>query len=274
MLNLLSIPEFCICNIHIPLEKVFPESPPKNVQSILWYASLKPDFIKALAVKNEVNRYEEIQVISVVLTDMDSIYDITRRICKGIKYPCLLIFNYRDKYMCGVCHFNAGKISYSENILKNIRLSHWIHPDLLSVGAKKMIDTINRSLEAKSNLLEIYTDIVHAVENFALSGTTKAHVDMLLKDMLGNVSAKKRDEIMKYCTPYQKHFATDISIAAKYDKNRRTANYVYSYDYEDIWYCLMQYEPTRKAIVARRYRDIEELVFTIDTKLEEYANRW
>ena len=274
MLKLLSVPENCICNISIPLEKVVSGSLTEDIQSILWYASLKPELIKVSAVKDDSKRYEEIQIIKVALNSADTIYDIAHRIYKSIKYPCVLIFNYNNKYMCGACQFTAGKIDYSKNILGSIRFSHWLYPESLSLGAQKMIDAINLSLNLKSDLFDIYIGITNSIENFALSGITKAHVDRLLKDMLGSVSAKKRDEIMKYCTPYQKHFVTDSSIAAKYDKSRRTSNYVYSYDHEDIWYCLMQYEPTRKVIINRRYRDIEDLIYTIDTKLEEYTNWW
>lgn len=274
MMDLLNIPECCICNINIPLEKIYEGCSEKHVQSVLWYASLKPNFIKASAVINESVRYEEIQVIKIVLTAPDSLYDVARKLYKSIKYPCLIIFNYKNKYMLGACKFDAGKINYTENILRRLSFSHWVYPDLLSSGAKRMIDTINALFESQYDLLSLYTYIMHAIENYALAGTTRTHVDRILKDMLGSISAKKRDEIMKYCTPYQKHFVTDLSIATKYDKNKRTSNYVYSYDYEDIWYCLMQYESTCKIINARRYRDIEDLLFSIDTKLDEYENRW
>lgn len=277
MISLLNVLDKSIRNSSVPLEKLFakaPEAVGKSVESVIWYASLKPDVLEADAVKNETIRYEEIQILIVKLTGTDYMYDIARLVYKSIRYPCLLVFQYQNKFTCSVCQFEAGAIDYDNNILHNILFSHWIHPDLLTAKAKLMIDRINSSLSEKSNLLSIYTGIAHAIENFRLSGISKAHVDRILRDMLGKTLPKSLDKIMKYCTPYKIFFASEHSIAARYDKSKRRTDSRYSYDYEDIWYCLMQYDKTRNVIVGRRYRDIEELIYKIDSKLENCDNRW
>ena len=79
---------------------------------------------------------------------------------------------------------------------------------------------------------------------------------------------------MQYATPYKKHHLTERTVAAKYDKSKRTKSFTYSYDYEDIWYCFQKYEPSNKAIEGRRYRDIEDLVFSIDEKINNDGKRW
>ncbi len=277
MLTLLNVLDESKRNMSIPLEKLFEKAPEvvcKSVETVIWYASLKPDSLGADAVKNETVRYEEIQIIIVKLTYTDCIYDVARVIYKSIKYPCLLVFRYQNKFSCSVCQFRAGTIDYNNNILHNILFSHWVYPDLLTPKAELMLEKINSALGEKSNLLSIYTGIVHAIENFKISGISKAHVDRLLRDMLGRTLPKSLDKIMKYCTPYKIFFASEPSIAARYDKSKRRSDFRYSYDYEDIWYCFMQYEPTKKVIVGRRYRDIEELVYKIDSKLEDSDNRW
>lgn len=277
MLRLLKIPEQCKCNIYIPIEKMFyniDSDISMSVQSIHWVASLKPTLLDVQAVKTEAIRYEEIQILYVELNNTDNLFDIAHAMCKSIKYPCLLIMHYQYKFLFGCCQFYAGKINYGNNILRTIDFSHWIYPDLLSGGAEKLLDILNQAINEKGDLSCIYTKISHAIKNFKLSGITKAHIDRILRDMLGSVSSKRRDEIMAYCSPYKKHSPTDASLATKYNKSKRTSNYTYSYDREDVWYCLLNYEPTKRIVVGRRYRDIDDLIYTIDTKLVENTYRW
>ncbi len=277
MLHLLSIPEKCKCEIKIPQEKYFPDGNSAialSIESIQWRASLKPVLLGVQAVKNESVRYEEIQIICIELNNTDYLYDIVHVIFKKVKYPCVLILRYQIKYMFSSCQFHAGKIEYDNNILHAITFSHWIYPELLSDGAEKFLETINQAISTQGDLFEIYTEISHAIENFKVSGVTRNHIDRLLRDMLGSVSAKRRDDIMKYCSPYKKFSPTAPTLAARYDKTKRTSSYTYSYDREDVWYCLQNYEPTKKVIAGRRYRNIDDLIYSIDTKLEEYAGRW
>ena len=51
---------------------------------------------------------------------------------------------------------------------------------------------------------------------------------------------------------------------AKYDSNLRTSTYSCVYDEEDVWYCLMMYEDTRKIIQNGRYRNLEDVIYRMD----------
>lgn len=274
MLNQLKIPDQCILDRETDKEKFFggdKSNLAKFVRSIRWCANLKPGFIGAKPVRTSEVVYEEIQVLQVEIIDTEQLFSAASVIYKKTKYPCILIMKFGEKYCIGACPFTVGKINSDKNIMKMQAFSHWIYPDLLSPGANKFISAVNQSMEADDNLQSIYTRIYHAVQMFQLKGTTKTHVNKLLYDLLGksNCSESKRNEILKYCTPYKKHMPTDGSLAAKFDSSKRTSSYIYRYDFEDIWYCLMQYTPTRKIIEIRRYRDIEDLVFSIDNKFED-----
>lgn len=268
MLSFFNIPKQCALNLNIPLEKFFVGAPSirSSVIAVHWRASIKPMLTGTAAVNRGNIRYEEIQILSVELKDSDNLFAILHGIYKQIKYPCLVDVQYKDKFLISTCQFRAGKVDRDDNIIYCINCSHWIHPDLLSSGAVQMIDEINRALAQQGDLRSIYTEMVHAVQRFRLNGTTKAHIDRLLFDMIGKTSPTKRDEIMKYCTPYRKHAPINSSRAAKYDKAKRRSTFSYAYDYEDIWYCLLKFEQTKKVVLGRRYRDIQELVFQIDTK--------
>lgn len=274
MISLLDIPEQCICRISVPSNKLLKTAATISaVESALWYASIKPQLVNVKPVKTDTIRYEEIQVFCLKITQTDNIYDIAREVFSNVKYPCLILMHYKNKFICAACQFSTGKTDYEKNVLKHIVFSHWIYPDDLSHAANIAMAKINCAFQAETFLNEIYTQIVHAIESFSLSGITKAHVDRLLKDMLGKCSPKRRDEILIYCTPYKKHFPTDNSLRTKYDRSKRTENYIYRYDVEDIWYSLRKYDATNKVIAGRRYRDVEDLIFSIDSKLE-LDNDW
>lgn len=272
--SLLLIPEKCMVQNKILVSKFFDDDYFESVRSITWLASLKPLFVNVTAVKTETIRYEEIQIICVDLTETDNLYGVANAFYKKIKYPCLLVMRYNNKFLFSTCQFDAGKDDYNSNKLHSIQFSHWIYPDLLSDGAKRTINKINNALNLESDLKTIYTELSHAVQFFRLEGTTKAHVKRLLYDMIGPTSDNKLDNIMQYATPYKKHHLTEQTLAAKYDKSKRTKSFTYSYDYEDIWYCLQKYEPSKRVIEGRRYRDIEDLMNSIDTKLSGGGKRW
>lgn len=276
MLSFFNIPKQCALNLNIPLEKFFVGAPSirSSVIAVHWRASIKPMLTGTAAVNRGNIRYEEIQILSVELKDSDNLFAILHGIYKQIKYPCLVDVQYKDKFLISTCQFRAGKVDRDDNIIYCINCSHWIHPDLLSTGAVQMIDEINSALAQQGDLRSIYTEMVHAVQRFRLNGTTRAHIDRLLFDMIGKTSPTERDEIMKYCTPYRKHAPINSSRAAKYNKAKRRSAFTYSYDYEDVWYCLLKFEQTKKVVLGRRYRDIQELVFQIDTKWLESDEEW
>lgn len=276
MLLPLCIPELYKCQISVPIDKIFDlQSPVSNaVQSIQWYASLKPTLADVEPVKTAEIRYEEIQIFEVTLRDATHLFEIVHTMQKSIKYPCLLCIEHNNKSVLSASPFRPGKRDYDDNVLRSVNLSHWIHADLLSPEAESLLNTVNEALSAADDLYSIYTRITHAIQMFSLGGLTKAHVRRLLRDMVGKLSEPEQDAVLQYCTPYQKHYPMNSSMAAKYNKAQRSSSYVYSFDTEDLWYCFQKYEPTRRVILGRRYRNMQDLIFSIDSKIEGSRDLW
>ena len=126
-----------------------------------WYATIKPYLVETEAIVNEIIRYEEIQVFYLDLENTDYLYGIAHQIFKKVKYPCLLVMCYQNKFLCSCCRIAAGKIDYDNNILGRICFSHWIHPDLLTDKYQNMLSEINQALNLKSNLYDIYIKMAH-----------------------------------------------------------------------------------------------------------------
>lgn len=237
-----------------------------QIESIVWEGNIKPAIagIDATVIGNL--RYEELQFLQVKLKGREDLYSIGKCIYSKIKYPCVIEFLLNDSVIIGVCKFTAGKIDISLNTEKRLFFSHILRKDLLSAKAQEMIDNINHAITSCSNIGDMYNSICSSVSNYQLSGTTKAHVYRLITDMLGKTLPKERNSIMQYCEPY-KYYAPIFDN--RYNK-KKNSNYILVHDYEEIWFCFMKHPATKKVIESRRYRDIEELILSIDIK--EYEN--
>lgn len=271
MIELLNIPNKCIVNSAIPCDKIFfgPfEDEKAFVQNITWVASINFARSNVTPVLSDTIRYEEIQVIQVVLNDAKHLYDIARPIFKSIKYPTVLIAcmeSISKKYAVGVCNFDKGKINEAENILGSIIFSHWIHPDQLSIGAETLLNAISQTLCMESDILTMYTKIVNAVSLFQLGGLSKQKTMLIVRNMLGSGRDRNANQLLRFCDPYIKLKPDDSSSMGRYSQKTLTTQKIV-YDTEDLWYCFMNDERTSKIIAGRKYKDINDLIFHICEK--------
>lgn len=264
-MRLLSLPKEWQKNTFIPIEKIFDDNVDlfNEVISIQWYGCVKPKVAEVTATTTERTRYEEIHLFEIVIQSRRYLYEIAKVFSSKIKYPCVVEYKIADATVIGICAFNAGKIDYSENVNKRIRFTHFLRPECLSSLARKQVAAINEALITNGDIADIYAVISNVVSNYSLGGTTRAHVDRLIVDMLGKATTKQKEEIRQYCIPFEYH-------AEKYKNSKykgiKQSNYTLIHDYEEIWYCFMQNPKTRNVIANRRYRDIEDLIYSIDSK--------
>lgn len=269
MLDLLEIPKECKCDYIVKRERFHFDDDvalSSAVSDIHWVASIKPQLIDVQPVASKSERFEEIQVLTLKVESADRLYDICRPILKAIKYPCLLLMKYKTKYAACASTFAAGKANYSNNAINAVFFSHWIYPDALSTGAIRFLGVLNEALKMRTDIKSIHKAIRDAVQSFALHGTSRAHVQRLIKDLSGGAKIGGFDLVMQYCTPYEYHQPKTNSAKSRYDRDDRYANYTLIHDYEDVWYCFMRNDYLRSVIENRRYRDIEDLVYSIDSK--------
>lgn len=267
LLSILTVPDGTKVNIDIPLATIYGDCE-LPVQKITWCATIKPTVCPVIPVVDDIHSYEEIQVIHVGLTDPSMLFEVCRPIYKAIRYPCLLLVQYQEKFVLGACPYKCGERDREENILNTLMFSHWLYPKQLSEKGKGFLQHVNGLLRETKNLKEMYMGIYHQIQFFALGGLTKNHVSKLVYDLTGK---KEIRGLFFQSTPYKKHFPVDDSVKTKYDATKRTKSYWYRFDTEDLWYALMSYEPTRKVILGRKYKDIDELIRVIDQKYAERA---
>lgn len=268
MIELLNIPEEFYLKRKNPqnlIERIFSGDDSDirpYITRLEWVASIKPGVANIAPARTETTRYDEIEVISLEITDTQELYHICVPVCGAIRYPCLLVVQLRDRFLLGVCPFNAGKLDYDKNILRSMVFSHWIFPDLLSSGAKKLLSDISAQIVAKGDAESIYIAMKQCIQNFALSGLTKNHVIALSKDLAG----MNCEKLFASCIPYKKYSPVAAGARGKY--TARSSQYIYRYDTEDLWHAYMSDERIRTIIEKRRYRDMSDLIYSIDSKYE------
>ena len=262
-MNYIDVPAEYRISKEIPISKFNSNILSESISSMTWEGSIKPEISGVAPVINDTVRYEEIQFFHCELHSRENIFSLQREIAKAIKYPCVIEFQVDDATTIGICEFRPNKSNNEENVLRAIQFSHWLHEDILSPEAKQMLDIINSAIRRQTDMKDIYHIIDNAICNWRMGGTSRAHVDRIIYDMIGNGKTKPA-EIRKYCKPYEYHKV--IAGVQKYGTQRREKNYSLIHDYEEIWYCLMKCPETKEVIEGRRYRGVEDLFYSIDSK--------
>lgn len=262
-MNYIDIPNAYRLQKNIPTDKFDSAEIIECVDRITWCGNIKPAISGVEESLTDKIRYEEIQLFHCEMRRRDLIYDIGRIIYAKIKYPCIIEFQIGNATTIGVCTFQAGKKDREKNVLHSIIFSHWLHEDILSPQAQKMIDRINDALRKKADMADIYGTARGAVLNWKMGGTSRAHVDRIIYDLVGKGKVSP-EEVRRYCQPFEFH--ARLQGSNKYTSQRKAANYTFVHDYEEIWYSLMKCPETKRVIEGRRYRDMDDLLFSIDSK--------
>lgn len=268
MLSLLKIPENCICNKNISLDKVFTskEIEQFEIESINWYASIKPCFINSQKVVDNTFRCEEIQVIVIKINKQDllldnseseKVYSMLKLVFRSIKYHMLLVINYADKYKLVTCRFKKGKVNSSDNILNSIIISDWIHREYQSEITSNMLNEISAAINSQEDLLTIYNRISNCVANCAQCKIRKRRALIYIDYLHTRIRPRLGIEVLKECSVYKVHPLN--YKGSRYSKAELCKNYNFEYNAEEVWYCFMKNEELRASLQRKNIKNFTEL---------------
>ena len=270
MVSFLKIPENCIFDkpkSNGLLKKFYEDAATKrHVRQIEWIASIKPGFSAVSAVKNENLRYEEIEIFYIILSDLDSLYDVCRPVFRKVKYPCLLTLEYKDVVILSACPFAPGKQDYDNNILQQMVFSHCLFQDEPSEPAVRFLERMNVALNKEASLADIYQMVVNEISNFPLGGiVTSNYLAGILEYVDKNVSF----DVQTHLVYKQKHDRIGNQYERYHPKSRSKQGWN-AYDSEEVWHRLMQNEKGRNILQHRRCRDMETLMHRYEEWLDDY----
>ena len=215
-----------------------------KVDKVTLIASINSHTANLLPVKNDP-RYSELHFIEVCSTEYDYVYDICKQVFKKITYACVILFRYENKYKVAVCKIRENKIDNSKNKLEAIHVSSWIHPDLMSKDCSSFINNINEAFLC-DNTKSIFNHIYASVHEYLQGGLTRAKVYRYIENNFSYaITDKRKKEILKYCTPYRccRHSS---NVRDKYKKKEKNPGGPLIHDFEDLYYCFMMDDETKK----------------------------
>ncbi|MCD8146355.1 MAG: DUF4391 domain-containing protein [Clostridiales bacterium] len=252
------------------MDRIYGDTSPDitdTIERFTWFACMKPALGEVIPRRSESIRYDELQIFHIKISDTQELFHICAPIYRAVPYPCLLIIQYKDKYAFSACKFSAGKDDYDQNVDRHLVVSHWLFPDSMSERALEFVGQINSIIFREGDLYVLYTSLFNTISNFSMAGISKAHVNQLVKDMLRKTITTK--SFWAKLSQYKRYDVAGKGKSAQYQKRKNT--YSYRCDTEDLWHTFLSDDRLHKVIVGRRYRDIEDLIRTIDSK---YESEW
>ena len=259
-------------NKKIPVERLFDTSTIEQCQitEVTWVMSIKPGIRNVEAYKQERVRMEEIEVLIVLIQELleEACYrELLSQIHEKIQYPCVVYLVFKNKYNIATRYFIDPVRKTSGVVLRGAFISAWIRDPECSEKTKGCSDKVydilmNGEGSIKDLYFQISSTISECTPNYIGS---REHLRTIIYDITG----RKPHPIEKDIDSAKRYILRNGK--SKYEKKRKTNQYTYSYEYEDIWYAFMNDEQIKQVINKRHYRDIEDLIYSIDTRYSEYS---
>lgn len=182
-----------------------------TINKIKWLYCLKSETIHIPAYKDEVQEYQEIEVIEVGLKKKGNLERIAEIIMKAIPYPMLLIFRLDDKMLFYTALQRLNQSDSSKNIIEEFVATEWLdHNSVLfaSLDVKKMRFT---------NLYAFYSDIVDTISIYNV-----AHIIPEGKSVTGAQArqlASQLEEIDKEIVSLRARLKKEVQFNRKMELN-------------------------------------------------------
>ncbi|MDL2246998.1 DUF4391 domain-containing protein, partial [Methanobrevibacter sp. OttesenSCG-928-K11] len=188
--NFLDFPDKCSLGNFIPKnsfyennilnskdKKIFTE----NIEKITWLYSFKEENINIAPFEDDTRKYNEIELINVLLKQDKKENQIAEIILKGIPYPMLLVFEFNGKVKLFVSHIREHLSDSTKIILEDIISTNWIDLDNLDNIDKKLFESLKIENLSFSNFYKFYNDILGAVIIYNGSRTVNRDVAISTK---------------------------------------------------------------------------------------------
>lgn len=257
----------------IPLERLFYTETIStfDVSEVKWRMSIKPEFRNVTKYVEGRVRYEEIEVFEVKVNKLPvegAYHTLLKQIHSKIMYPCVVFFEFRNKYKIAAWKIVDSAAGDNKEILKNFYITAWIYEPTISEKTSRCVNEIsNLLLYGEGNIKEIYDRICLSISRCAPKYIgSNAHLSRILFDLCGSKRESINVDVTKRYIAKNPH--------TRYQKKDNSSAFRYCYEYEDIWYAMINNEKLRTIIQNRKYRDAGDMIYHIDMKYEEMNDSW
>ena len=164
MFEKLGIPENCIKNLNIPLNKIFSNEyiDKYQIKNCKLYASINYELLDIQKTKKSDSRYDEIHFVFIEIGNLfvhSDLHRIVREIFRTIKYQVIVIIHLENMYKIAASSIIPGKIISEDNIVKNYLFTKWLFPDEESFGERELYNNLSELFKTVKNIPELYKSI-------------------------------------------------------------------------------------------------------------------
>ena len=125
-----------------------------SVDKITWAYNLKRENTMIPPYQDEVRKYEEVQVMQVLLRQPKGIRRLAEIIMRAIPYPMLMVFEYHDRLAVALAHQRNSLADSAKNTLEDL----WIS-DFLSLE-DQLFSHLRHDRQRFNHFYDYYSDMV------------------------------------------------------------------------------------------------------------------
>lgn len=128
-----------------------------NVDKVTWAYNLRRDNTMIPPYQDEVRKYEEVQVMQVLLRQPKGIRRLAEIIMRAIPYPMLLLFEYQGKLAVALAHQRNSLADSARNTLEDLWISEFLSTD------DELFPLLRHDRQRFTNFFDYYSDLVDAL---------------------------------------------------------------------------------------------------------------
>ncbi len=223
-----------------------------TLKSIELLASLQPSETMLELYKKTNKPYDEIQFVQIELFNMDYMFVVANALMKIIPYLLIVIIKHQDKYMLCLSKPNPHHNYTDRNVVRGFFHTYWIFQQDLTGLSGEILSALDLHQYAYSSLDELYIQQFNRLLNYKSNGISKTNFSKMISFFIGRGQPGEKKQLIELCTPYPVEQRDTTNPNLKYQKKVLTKyNYIYKFDYEDIWHAVMQNPELKECLAVK-----------------------
>jgi hypothetical protein len=152
----------------------------KNVEKVVWQASLKSSTINIQPYRDDQCEYEEIEIIEVTIAQENQFRRIAEIIMRAIPYPMVIQFTCQDRFLLVVGEPRINLSDNSKLTIDEFIFTDWIAIDHSSIRLNSFGQAIHVNQLSSTNFFRLYHDLVDQFIRF--NATKYIENNLLVRD--------------------------------------------------------------------------------------------
>lgn len=264
MLEKLGLPENCIKNLNIPLNKLFTEKEINDFQIIecKLYASINYDLLNIPKKQKSDSRFDEIHFVYLRISNLyvhSDLHRIVRKIYRTIKYQVIVIIQLNNMMKLAAGFITPGKVECDKNIIQHFLFTKWFYDDYETKEINDYFSDISKAIVNEKDIHTLYKSLYKTISRFIEES---------------NYSENELIDLIEYIQELinaNENFPTEIkSVLLKTYKYKHSDGRKYQVEKDDIkeiypsecvWYAINTNEQVKNYCNKKNKKSLSDITF-------------